>query len=375
MSEAVRQIRTALIGCGKVGTTHALAWQRLPHSKFVAVCDVSSERAERFAERFGVHAYTDASSMFEKERIEAVSIATPHPLHVAAIEAAAAAGVHALCEKPLSSDLTACDRALEAARNAGVSIGVVSQRRFYECVQRVKSAIDGGRIGKPVLATVTLLGWRDAAYYRSDPWRGTWAGEGGGVMVSQAVHHLDLLLHLMGPVTELFGYHDNFNHPSIEVEDTAAALIRFRNNAIGCLVLSNSQRPGLYGRIHVHGSSGASVGVQVESGSAFISGVTEKAEPPVNDLWTVPGEEGLLETWQEEDRQRGVDVMNYYHQRQFEDFLASILEARPPSITGDDGRAAVELFTAVYLSQRHGRPMRFPLDRSLYSEVLHAAGN
>jgi UDP-N-acetyl-2-amino-2-deoxyglucuronate dehydrogenase len=355
--------------------THAAAWQRLPHSKFVAVCDVSAARAERFAERFGVKAYTDARSMFEKEPMDAVSIATPPPLHVSAIEAAAAAGVHSLCEKPLASDLPACDRALEAARNAGVSVGVISQRRFYECVQRMKSALDGGKIGKPVLATVTLLGWRDEAYYRSDPWRGTWEGEGGGVMANQAVHHLDLLLHFMGPVKELFGYHDNFNHPFIEVEDTAAALIRFENNAIGCLVVSNSQRPGLYGRIHVHGSSGASVGVQVESGSAFISGVTEKAEPPINDLWTVPGEERLLEPWQEEDRRRGVDVMNYYHERQFEDFLASIMEARPPMVTGGDGRAAVELLTAVYLSQQHGKPMKFPLDRSLYSEVLHAAGN
>ncbi|MEN6536259.1 MAG: Gfo/Idh/MocA family oxidoreductase [Bryobacteraceae bacterium] len=375
MSETPRRIRTALIGCGKVGLTHAAVWQRLPRSKFVAVCDVSHDRAKRFAQCYGVNAYTDAKSMFERESVEVVSIATPHPLHAAAIQAAAAAGVHALCEKPLAPSLTACDGALEATRKAGVSLGVVSQRRFYECIQRMKSAIDEGKIGKPVLATVTLLGWRDEAYYQSDPWRGTWAGEGGGVMVNQAIHHLDLLLYLMGPVAELFGYHDNFNHPTIEVEDTAAALVRFANKAIGCIVLSNSQRPGLYGKIHIHGASGASIGAQVEAGSAFISGVTEKAEPPANDLWTVPGEEHLLERWQEEDSRRDVDVMSYYHEQQFDDFLTAMLEGRAPKVTGDDGRAAVELFTAVYLSQQHSSPMRFPLVQSAYSEVSHAYGN
>ena len=108
----------------------------------------------------------------------------------------------------------------------------------------MKAAIDEGRIGRPVLATVDILGWRDAAYYASNPWRGTWAGEGGGVLVNQAPHQLDLLQWLMGPVEELFGYWDNLAHPGIEVDDTAVAVVRFRSGGLGDVLLSNAQNPG-----------------------------------------------------------------------------------------------------------------------------------
>ena len=204
---------------------------------------------------------------------------------------------------------------IRAADAAGVKLGVVSQRRFYEPVQRVRQAILDGKIGAPVLGTVTVLGWRDEAYYRSDPWRGKWATEGGGVMLTQTTHQIDLFQWLMGPIDELFGYWGNLNHPYVEVEDTAVAVVRFRSGALGTILLSNSQKPGFYGKIHVHGETGASVGVQTDGGSPFVSGMTTAVEPPINDIWTVPGEEGLLAQWQAEDtvRCQTVDVMTYYH--------------------------------------------------------------
>jgi predicted dehydrogenase len=355
------RLRTAIVGCGKVGGTHALAYQALPTSQFVAVCDVAPERAHAFANTFNVAAYSDLTQMLEREKVDVLSVCTQHTQHPAAVELAASAGVHVISEKPLAVDLASCDRAIAAARSAGIKLGVISQRRWYEPVQRMKQALDAGKLGKPSLVLVTMLGWREPAYYQSDPWRGTWKGEGGGVVVSQAPHYLDLLCWLMGPAAELHGYWDNFNHPGIEVDDTVVASVRFHNGAIGSIVLSNSQKPGLWGKIHVHGSSGASVGAEIDSGSPFISGVTEKMDPPFNDIWTIPGEERRLEAWNSEDRSRPWNVMTHYHEMQVAEFLRAVVEDREPAVTAEDGRRVVELFTAVYRSQLQHAPIQLPL--------------
>ena len=362
-SSQAPRVRTALVGYGKVAHTHAEALCALPESEFVAVCGRRWERAEAFATRYGVQAYTDLRQMIEVARVEAIVVCTPHPAHAGPVVIAAEMGVHSLVEKPLASSLQDCDAMIEAARAAGVRLGMISQRRFYEPVRRVRTAIDEGKVGRPVLGVVLMLGWRDKAYYRSDPWRGTWQAEGGGVLVNQAPHQLDLLQWFMGPVDELFGYWDNLNHPYIEVEDTALAVLRFKNGALGSIVVSNSQKPGLYGKVHVHGSNGASVGVQTDGGAMFIAGMSSVLEPPINDLWTVPGEEHLLAQWQAEDRAlfEQVDAARYYHLLQGQEFLQAILEDREPAVTGVEGRKTVELFTAIYRSQRDGRPVKFPL--------------
>ena len=372
MADTQQKLRTALIGCGKVAATHASALQKLPRSEFVAVCSRKLASAAEFASQYDVSAYDNLETMLVRERVQVLAICTPHPSHAEIIERAASAGVHVICEKPLAPDLTSCDRAIAAARANGIKLGVISQRRFYEPVMRIKEAIDAGKIGQPVLITVSVLSWRSEAYYRSDPWRGTWSGEGGGVLVNQCPHHLDLLLWLGGAVEELYGYCDNFNHPYIEVEDTATAMMRFKSGAIGSLVLSNSQRPGLFGKVHVHGSNGASVGAEVESGSPFISGVTQHVDPPFNDIWTVPGEENLLAEWTRRDRAISWNVMTYYHERQLEEFLDAVANDHEPLVNGEAGRAVVELFTAIYASEREGKPIRFPVEATCQTGVNHA---
>jgi predicted dehydrogenase len=358
----LNKVGTALIGCGKVGDTHAQALATLDESRFVAVYDTDAARAEAFATRYGVQPYTDLEAMLTNPAVRMVSVCTPHPTHPDLAVACAKAGVHVLVEKPMAVDLKGCDLMIRAADAAGIRLGVISQRRFYEPVQRVKQAILAGKIGKPVLGTVTVLGWRDEAYYRSDPWRGRWATEGGGVMLTQTTHQIDLFQWLMGPIDELFGYWGNLNHPYVEVEDTAIAVVRFKSGALGTILLTNSTKPGFYGKIHVHGETGASVGVQTDGGSPFISGMTTTVEPPINDIWTVPGEEHLLAQWQAEDtaRCRTLDVMTHYHKLQIQDFLRAILENREPAVTGREGRKHVEIFTAIYRSQRDRRPVRFP---------------
>ena len=259
---------------------------------------------------------------------------------------------------------------LDAARQANVKLGIVSQRRLLPPTRRVMAAILDGKIGRPVLGEVLMLGWRDEVYYRSDPWRGTWIGEGGGVLVNQSPHQIDLLQWFMGPIDELFGYWDNLNHPYIEVEDTALAVLRFKNGALGSIVVSNSQKPGLFGKVHVHGENGSSVGVQTDGGAMFVAGMSSFQEPPINDMWTIPGEEQLLSKWQAEDRASfsTVDAVTYYHYLQDQDFLNSILEDRPPLVTGIEGRKVVEIATAIYRSQRDRKPVKFPLQSEEGSE-------
>ena len=240
----VEQVGTALIGCGKVGETHAQAFASLRESHFFAVYHPSSERATAFAMGYGVRAYSDLDQMLADSSIQMVSICTPHPSHPDLAVTCARAGKHVLVEKPMAVDLLGCDQMIAAADEARVKLGVVSQRRFYEPVLRVKQAIEAGRIGRPVLGTVEVVGWRDEAYYELDPWRGKWATEGGGVMVTQTTHQIDLLQWFMGPVKELFGYWSNLNHPTIEVEDTAVAVLRFKGDALGMILVSNSQKPG-----------------------------------------------------------------------------------------------------------------------------------
>ena len=154
------RLRTALIGCGKVGATHADALAALPASDLVAVCDRTQAGADAFAARYGVAAFTDVATMVREAGVQAVSVCTPHPVHAGAIEAAAANGAHVLVEKPLAATLADCDRAIAACEAAGVALGVISQRRLYPPILRMKAAIDEGRIGRPVLATVDILGWR-----------------------------------------------------------------------------------------------------------------------------------------------------------------------------------------------------------------------
>ncbi len=359
------RLRTALVGCGKVGQTHAQALSSLSESEFVAVCDVDVKRAQSFATRFPVRAFDDINQLLAECRLDVLCIATPHPLHAGPAIAAARAGVHVLVEKPLAASLSDSDAMLAAAREGKVKLGVISQRRWYEPVRRMKDAIDAGKIGRPVLGTFTMYSWRDPAYYLSDPWRGRWDTEGGGVLVNQSPHMLDLLVWLMNDdVAEVSGYWANLNHPSVEVEDSAVAILRFRQGGLGSIVASLSQKPGIHTKVHIHGSSGASVGVETDRGATFIAGVSAISEPPLNDLWTIPGEELDLPRFQAEDRARfhSIDAASHYHTLQIHDFLRAVIEDRPPLVTADDGRRVVALFQAIFQSNREGRSVKLAVD-------------
>lgn len=353
-------IRIAVIGPGKVAHLHAKAALQTPDTELVAVYGRTYQKAEAFASEYGIQAYDNVQEMVERESVDLCLVCTTHPAHREPTVAALNAGSHVLVEKPLASSLEDCDAMIEAARQNNCYLGTISQRRFYEPSMRIRQAIDTGKIGKPVLGTIQMLGWRDEAYYKSDAWRGTWAEEGGGVLVNQSPHQLDLLLWYMGEIDEVFGVWRNLNHPYIDVDDTALAIVKFKNGGLGNIIVSNSQKPGIFGKVHVHGENGASVGVQTDGGALFIAGMSSITDPPVNDLWTVPGEENKLAEFIAEDTAffNTIDATVYYFGVQIADFRDAIRDKRPPLVTGEDGRKVVALFQAIYESTRTGLPVK-----------------
>jgi UDP-N-acetyl-2-amino-2-deoxyglucuronate dehydrogenase len=356
-------LNVAIIGCAKIAHIHAKAILQIPELSFKAVWSRTPESAQKFVDEYGVKSYASITEMIKAENIQMAVICTAHPYHADPAIQAMEAGAHVLIEKPLASTLQDCDRIIEASHRTGRKTGVISQRRYYQPIVRMKKAIDEGKIGTPALGTIQMLGWRDRSYFESDAWRGSWKMEGGGVMVNQAPHPLDLLQWLMGDIDEVFGYWSNLNHPYIEVEDTAVAVIQFKNGGLGNILVSNSQKPGIYGKIHIHGSNGATVGAQPEGGAMFLPGQKAISNAPKLDLWTIPGEEHLMEEWNKADSDEfhSVDSMTWYFKQQLIDFTEAILNDSEPMVTAEEGRKTVELFTAIYRSQRDGMPVKFPL--------------
>jgi len=356
----MQPIRYAIAAYGKVAHLHARALKTVATAELVAVWGRDPEKRAAFAAEFGIRAYADLSTMIKNASVDAVIIASPHPLHREHALESLHAGAHVLIEKPMALTTADCDAMIDAARSARRKLSVISQRRWYPSVQRIRSAIDEGKIGAPALGQAIMLGWRDEKYYRSDPWRGSWSGEGGGVLVNQAPHQLDLLQWFLGPAEEVSGYWTNLNHPYIEVEDTAVVSVRFALGGLGSILVSNSQKPGIYAKVHVHGRNGASTGVQTDGGAMFVAGMSGIVDPPVNDIWTIPGEESQLEQWKQEDAAffKTIDATEYFHALQFTDFADSIRRDRDPAVSGADGRATTALIEAIYESGRQNRPVR-----------------
>lgn len=355
-----------------VGRTHAKAYAELPESTLVALCDNNVERLRAANEPYSVATYTDVAQLLRDDRVQVVSVATPHPSHAAIAIAAMESGRHVIVEKPMTVDLREADAMIACARRNGRTLGVIFQRRFWPASLRVKQAIEAGKIGQPVSCECELSWWRTETYYKRDPWRGRWDTEGGGVLCNQGIHALDMLLWYMGDVDTVWGRWANLSHPYIEVEDNGVAALAFRSGALGVIRMSTSSYYSRT-RITIHGSNGASVGVIEEPEGAV----------GYNDVWTVPGEEHIREESLREHVQKGEYIYRApvwdqpptwhtgyqykkpaiptYHAVQLQDFLRAILEKREPLVNGEQGRKSVELMLAIYQSGRTGQSVRLPL--------------
>ncbi|MGD9713787.1 MAG: Gfo/Idh/MocA family protein [Thermomicrobiales bacterium] len=348
MVDPARRLKTGLIGCGNIGPAHADALSTLPESEFWACCDTDAGRAANMASTYGVpHAFSDIDE-FLASGIEALMVCTPHKSHEAIVTRAAEAGVHVLCEKPIAVELDQADRMIAAADAAGITFGVVFMRRFWPAAQRIRRAIDNGDIGWPTMGMCQSLLWRPESYYAQADWRGTWAGEGGGVLMNQAVHVIDMLQWFMGPVAEVYGRCATLVHGDyIDVEDTVSATMTFESGGLGIVQAITTVDPQLGFRVSVHGSNGASLSVWENP----------EGSQGYNDTWSLDGSGEDRARWEVEER--GKQGFPGFHKLQIEDFLQAIIDDRPPAVTGAEARKSLAIIQAIYASSRSGLPVRF----------------
>ncbi|WP_210480957.1 Gfo/Idh/MocA family protein [Naasia sp. SYSU D00948] len=358
------RIRYGIIGCGSIGTTHADALALLEEADLVAVCDLDRTKAQAVADKHGIeHVFTSFEEMLDSVQLDAVSVATDHKSHFAPAMAAIRRRVHVIVEKPITHSLEQAHELVTAAEEHGVKLGGVFQRRFFPSAQRMRAAIEEGRLGRIVIAECIAHLGRDRAYFDSADWRGTWRGEGGGVLMNQAVHMVDMLLWMVGTPTEVYGRWDLLKHGDyIDVEDVAAGVVAFEGGALATIQATTAfengitvdpssptsrRAPGF--RLAVHGTSGHSVGM---------------AESPelmqaTTDQWTFDGEDGFLPEWfAAEGGRYGFPA---FHSDQLRDFALAVLEDRQPTVTGLDAYRALEVVKGVYLAHDRRRPVALPM--------------
>lgn len=336
-------MRFAIIGAGVIGTVHARLIASLPEkATLVAVVDTDFERAEILAKEYGVRPYADAADAYATEEIDAVTVCVPSALHVGVAIEALQAGKDVIVEKPIDVTLAAADQIIAAEEASGRTVSVISQRRFQAPAVFIKSAIDSGRLGRLTSGIAESAFFRSQEYYDSGDWRGTVEIDGGGALINQGIHALDLLIWMLGVPVQVSAHTGRIAHERIEVEDVAAATILFESGAIGLILASTAARPGLPVRVAIHGDQGIAV-IDNEQLAFFESSVDGSGSDA--SLRSAPPERG------------GWGPLDTAHRAQVEDFIDAVAEGRSPKVSTQAGRRSLAVVLAVYESARTGRPV------------------
>ncbi len=353
-------LRLGLVGMGGVGQLHASALNAVENVTVSAVCDIDSDVSRRLGETFGVRWYTDFQQLLRLDEIEAVMIGTPPYLHAPMTLAALETGKHVLVEKPVAVSVREADQMIEKANEVGRWLGVCHQYRTFGRYQAVKQLLEGGTLGAILRVVWISCGLRPQAYYDSGAWRGTWWGEGGGVLVNQAIHDLDLLCWLFGEPVQVFGQVGNLMH-EIEVEDIVSGTIQFRNGAFGVLQMGTIDTPGS-DYIEIVGDKGT---VKVQDGlRLFVPSV------PLRHFIRTSREAWGLNQVAKGRHIPDVNVTESGHAVILRDFAGAIRQKRSPFVDGSAGRLALEIANGMILSGVTGRLVDLPIDRDAYDEVL-----
>jgi UDP-N-acetyl-2-amino-2-deoxyglucuronate dehydrogenase len=345
----------AIVGCGMIAGFHLKALAEIPGTRVVAVVDSVPAALERFAKANDLRCelYTSLAPALERRDVDIVIVSTPSGAHMESAVAAAQAGKHVVVEKPLEVTLERCDRIIEACDQNQVQLCTIFPSRFADANRVLKQAVDAGRFGRLTLGETTCKWWRPQSYYDQGGWRGTKALDGGGALMNQAIHNVDLLQWFMGDVVEVCGLTATLAHERIEVEDVGTAVVRFRNGALGTLEASTSVYPGLLKKTEIHGTEGS---VIVEQDDILL---WEFQRP-------LPEDEEIRRTFARKSANTGgaadpAAISFVPHQKQFEDFLAAIEGQKAPAVDGAAARKSVEIILAIYESSWTGRRVTLPL--------------
>lgn len=250
-----KQYRFGIIGSGMISNIHAIAIQSLPQGELAGVADYSMERAEAFAEKYGIRAYKDVEQLLADDAIDIVCICTPSGFHAEQTLAALKAGKHVVLEKPMALTTESAAELVKACEECGRFVTVISQFRFTPALEYTKQLLEEGAFGRVVMCSLYMKYWRDPEYYSASPWKGTKRFDGGGALMNQGIHGVDLLQYLMGDAKVLQGRAKTLVH-DIEVEDTAAALLEFESGALGVIEATTSCYPGFDRRLEIRGDRG-----------------------------------------------------------------------------------------------------------------------
>lgn len=338
-------MRVGIIGTGGIAALHASAYHALGFP-IVACTNTTAEKGRRFAAEHGADFIPTIEDLCRDPRIDFVDLSTMPNFRLAVVELCAAHGKHLIVEKPIATDLDTAHRMIAVAHDAGIQLGVISQRRFDDGVLFLRRAIEAGRLGRILQADAYVKWWRAPEYY-ARPIKGSWAFEGGGALINQGIHYADLLLHLIGPVAQVSALWQLGGLHNIESEDSVSAVLRFARGATGVLQASTAIWPGYPERLEIHGSNGTAIltGDKLTTWD-LREDVQAKAAPPP-----------LIERRANSGASDPLAISTVPFERQIQDFAASIRERRPPLISGEDGYRALELVQAIYASARaNGQP-------------------
>ena len=323
-----------IIGYGAIGKTHAQVIESLTGAKLAAIATRTPEKARMAGEKHGCAFYTDYREMLKREDIDIVTICTPAVLHLPMALDAAAAGKHCIVEKPIEINAERSERIIEAFDRRGLTLSVIFQHRFDPPSRLMRDAVDGGAFGRLNYGTAKTIWFRDEDYYRATIWRGAWDGDGGGALMNQAIHSIDLLQYLMGPVDAVCGKYDTLYHREIEAEDIGVALLRFKSGAVGVIEGMTLAYPGRYSEVSVFGQLG-SAGIRNDALEHYRFKAGKDARF-----------EAMLEQGKE-DPSKHLSFMRLY-----EDVIDAVRRGRQPMITGQEGLKSVKLIMGIYESSR-----------------------
>ena len=334
----------AIVGCGNIAPFHAEALDKISNAKLVATCDNISSNAKSLANKYGATPYLEYTEMLKNDKIDVVSICLPSSLHSSFAVQAAEAGKHVIVEKPLDITLKKCDDIISACEDNQVKLAVFFPSRFKETSIALKNAIDTGRFGKITMADAQVKWYRDQEYYDAGGWRGTWKYDGGGALMNQSIHYIDLLQSFVGPVESVFAHCETLAR-NIEVEDTAVVSLKFKNGSLGVIQGATSIYPGLDTRIGIHGTDG-SVVLNGESLEMWEFKNMTSDDIKLN--------ERLKKTSSSGAKDPTAFISSKGHQLQFEDMIEAIQMDREPEISGHEGRKSVAIISAIYQSAQEG---------------------
>ncbi len=347
----IAPIGFGVVGCGVIGPVHCDSIKQVAAARLVAVCDTDLQKARTLGERYAVPFYTDLAAFLQHPGLEVVNICVPSGYHAEIGVAAAQAGKHVLVEKPIEITLAAADRLITACDEAGVKLGVISQHRFAPDVLKIKAAIDNGQFGPLVLGEAVIKWYRTQEYYDSGDWRGTKALDGGGALMNQGVHYIDLLQWLMGPVVSIKAATITRTH-QIEVEDVGVAILRFANGALGTITGSTSVYPGLPERLELHGRDATAI-IEADRLKEFFlrSELGNPGSYGLSDKIAQQAQADSKEGGAADPAAIGISA----HTTQVADFVAALRENRDPAITGRDARRPLEIILAIYRASEENR--------------------